>query len=240
MRISPTSSRHHPFSLVELLLTMAVVLVLFAISIPTIRGTLRANKVNVAASTVAQELRLARARAVTSGRHVALLIPTAEHSDAGGFSAPMYKASAIRACYLTGSPITRTDAYGSWYEGTFDNYIEGTSWTFLPAGTYVGYTESFGPFSKQSVEYSRRSCNVVSGVLFPNVSSPLAPITNVRAIVFTPTGTILPAPKTGSHTRFWVVEGVIKSGTDELLHDPYNFVGAEINRFTGKFRFVTD
>jgi len=227
--------RRAGFSLLEVFLVMAIMSMMIALALPTVQGMLRASRVDAGVSRVAQEVRLARQRAMASGRYVAVLLPTAEDSHAGGFTDPRYKACALRSCLLEGPPVAVTVESKTWFEGTFDSYIENTAWQYLPAGVYLGYTDTFGPATTAAVGYEPNTCHVVSGVLFPEATDAVS-VDNVRALIFRPNGSLLPNPVTQSHTGVLVQAGRIRNGTD-LLMEGTNSVGFEINRFTGKVNF---
>lgn len=255
----PPPSRPVPyarFTIVELILVMAVMSLILAITLPSLRGVMQANNVDVGSSMIAQEVRLARQHAIASGKFVAVLLPTAENNDEGGFSDLDYKASAFRTCYLTGEPLL--DGSSSWYEGTFDGYVEDTSWSFLPTGVFIGYTEAFGPFtttvttttitvvgnafSINNATLPPGSCNVVSGIRFPKQTS-VDGVDNVRSLIFRPDGSVLPAPSHGPNsplnTLIVVQSAELRNGNKLVLTGDLgrNMVGFDVNRFTGKLQF---
>jgi prepilin-type N-terminal cleavage/methylation domain-containing protein len=223
------------YSLLEVVLVIAIMSMLMAMSLPTVQSTLRASRVDAGVSRVAQEVRLARQRAMTSGRFVAVLLPTAADDHEGGFTNPLYKASALRSCLLDGPPVPVTADGATWFMGTFASYVENTSWQFLPGGVFLGYTDTFGPAEVPAAGYNAHTCHVVSGVRFPEATDAVS-VDNVRALIFRPNGSLLPNPVTQTHTGVLVQAGRIRNGTD-LLMEGTNAVGFEINRFTGKVNF---
>jgi type II secretory pathway pseudopilin PulG len=224
------------FALLELVLVIGIMALILALALPTLRGVLKASRVDTGASMIAQEVRLARQRAIASGKYVAVLLPTAEDSGEGGFSAPGYRAAAFRSCYLTGAPTPQTNGVQTWSAGTFANYVDRTQWRFLPRGVYLAYFRSFGPYAHATGGFGAHSCHVVSGVLFPESTSPVT-VDNVRALIFRPDGSVLPDPVYGSHTSVAVSAAVLRNGYELLLEDG-NYVGFEVNRFTGKVHFL--
>ncbi|GIX00942.1 MAG: hypothetical protein KatS3mg111_4274 [Pirellulaceae bacterium] len=82
-----TSPRNrHGFTLVELLVVMGVLVLLAAITLPTVKGMLADQKVSQAATIVQQYCEAAKARAVATGRPVAVIFNRLRYDSAGGVS----------------------------------------------------------------------------------------------------------------------------------------------------------
>jgi prepilin-type N-terminal cleavage/methylation domain-containing protein len=233
---SRTRRRASAFSLLEMMLVLALMALIMAMALPSLRGVLKASRVDTGASMVAQEVRLGRQRAITTGQYVAVLLPTAEAGGEGGLPETRYRAASFRSCYLTGAPVVKSDSGSHWYEGSFAGYVERTRWRFLPRGVFLAYYRTFGPYEHTTGGYSRRTCNVVSGVLFPESTSPVT-TDNVRALIFRPDGSIMPDPEFNSHTTVAVQAAVVRNDY-ELLLEAGNYVAFEVNRFTGKVHFL--
>jgi hypothetical protein len=170
--------------------------------------------VDSSARVVASQMRMARSYAIAQKKYVAVLMPTADTGDKGGADEMEYRASTIRACILDGAPTFNATTKNR--EGTFDEYLPGSSWTFLPKGTYIGYTETNGPYGTAATDCR---CNTVSGLPFPSGTS-LTQYDNVRAIIFTPTGSTTPAAQGGSPgTTDTIVRVVEAVHTDTELNE---------------------
>ncbi|RMF43380.1 MAG: hypothetical protein D6753_05315 [Planctomycetota bacterium] len=89
--------RRAALTLVELLVVMGVLVMLAAITLPTVKGMLSDQKVSQAATLVQQYCEAARSRAIATGRPVAVIFDRLRY-DAGGGATPLDALVANNTC----------------------------------------------------------------------------------------------------------------------------------------------
>lgn len=132
----PIQERKH-FTLVELLVVMAIMALLFYISMPAFEKLVKGYGVDGAAQNCAAALKLARDKAITDKMYVALLLP---HRDAPGTgSLPSdYIHRSYRMCYVDENYSTaESGARGAQRTFTFVSWVPGSNWEFVPTGTAI-------------------------------------------------------------------------------------------------------
>ncbi len=82
-----TMKPRHAFTLVELLIVMAIIILIAAVTLPSLKGLLADQKVSQAARLVQGYAQAAKARAVATGRPVALIIDRLRYDAGGGATA---------------------------------------------------------------------------------------------------------------------------------------------------------
>ena len=68
------ASARPAFTLVELLIVMAIILLLAAVALPSVKALLHGQKVTQASRMVQAHIESARARAIAAGSHVAVIL----------------------------------------------------------------------------------------------------------------------------------------------------------------------
>lgn len=217
---------------------MVVAFFLLGLALPAVRRIGRSSKVDTDSSMVAGELRVARQYAITHNQYVAVLMPTAQGSNAGGVDDVEYKARAIRSCTLVRKP-QYIGSTMSW-RGQFDAYLPSSKWSMLHAGIFIGATDTHGDYGP-----SDATCrtNTVDAVSFPTAISPTT-VGNLRAIIFKPNGSVVPAPQGAApgtkNTTLVVFMGVLDLANKRVLAEDGGLERHDIrlNRFTGKLDFL--
>ncbi|MBA2078003.1 GspH/FimT family pseudopilin [Rhodanobacter sp. PCA2] len=116
MTMAPTTQPTRGYTLVELMVTLAVLAILAMIAVPSFRDTIRRNRVNAASNALLADLRYARTEAINRGQLVSLC-PSSDGSnctadgtdwDAGWlvYTYPAGAASA-NAAYAAGNILLR-------------------------------------------------------------------------------------------------------------------------------------
>ena len=126
---TPNKTSAAGFSLVELVIAVAVILLLAAIAIPNAVATLRAYRITSSARAVAHQLSLARLRAETEFTNAQLVID------------PATNFYGVQVCSVAGG---KTDNCTS--AGDYNN--EGTQ--FLPTGVSFGFGPATSPAAGQA------------------------------------------------------------------------------------------
>ncbi len=111
-----------PFTLVELMVTMVITSILFALFLPLFDTIVSGNSVSAGARLVGTNVGIARQLAQTSRNHVALVIPGDPTLPGGRRLDDDYKFAMVRLAYV--------DNDGT----TFEGWLEDSKWTFLPTG----------------------------------------------------------------------------------------------------------
>ncbi|MDD5728562.1 MAG: hypothetical protein PHV59_08370 [Victivallales bacterium] len=136
--------RHH-YTIVELLVVLAVVGILTGITVSGIQGALGRQGAAAAVRTLGNKISLTRSFAVSRNRYVALLLPdstslnsrldgaSASHNpiasgNTGGFD-DSYLFTKTRLCYVTKDTSVSPNVYN------FDRWVEGYEWQELPSKT---------------------------------------------------------------------------------------------------------
>ncbi len=190
--------RHRNFTLVELLVVMAIMAMLLYIATPAFEKMAKGGGVELAARNTYNYLSLARNYAITNRQYVAVLFPMKGDTDypASGVPSDYYNRS-YRAC------IVRDADTGSDYDWRFVRWIPGETWQFLPTGTlfldvgndsYPSTGESNSPADPTLGPPERNddiaTAALIDDVNFSDLTGGAAAVDNVVAVVFKPTGRI--------------------------------------------------
>ncbi|HBE67287.1 MAG TPA: hypothetical protein DDW52_03970 [Planctomycetaceae bacterium] len=84
--IRPNSAHNHGFTVIELLIVMGIIVIVAAVTLPTLKGLLSGRKIAEASNLVSSFAASAKSRAISTGRPVALIIERARYDDAGGLA----------------------------------------------------------------------------------------------------------------------------------------------------------
>jgi prepilin-type N-terminal cleavage/methylation domain-containing protein len=234
----------HRFTLVELMVVLIIIGIMLAALAPAFNRLMTGNAVGAAARMVSSQLRLARSEAVSRRQYIAIIMPGNTFTPPASDTTSPYKYQSFRAAVVTHSSGTYT----------FDKWVEGTVWTFLPLGAVIAEADTDGymsgslpvPTGTDWVELiadadfkleipvdsngtskwkiEDHSALVVTGI-------PPAPLEEVRAVIFTPNG------RCAQKTFVTILEGVAPNGTIER-ENKNNIRVMEINAFTGQIRYL--
>ncbi|WP_426664593.1 GspH/FimT family pseudopilin [Rhodanobacter aciditrophus] len=156
-RTSPRNARG--FTLIELMVTLAVLAILTMIAVPSFRDTIRRNRVNSASNALLADLGYARAEAIDRGQTVTMC-PSANGTSCtssgtawgSGWMVYSYPAGAAssNAAYATGNLLLRAAAKQNgvaiWAaQATYPSF--GQQGQLKPAGTKLRYITCFSDSS---------------------------------------------------------------------------------------------
>jgi prepilin-type N-terminal cleavage/methylation domain-containing protein len=185
------------FTLVELLVVMAIMALLFYISMPAFEKLAKGYGLEGAAGQMAGSLKLARDKAITEKQYVALLLP---HRDAPGTGAGGLPSEYIhrghRMCIVNENYSTSENGAPRYANKTFTFvcWIPGSNWEFTPTGTAIlEYDQEYkvGAGSTDDVANILNASNPheeVDGVDCSDIGA--GTVNNVQAAIFKATGEI--------------------------------------------------
>lgn len=233
------------FSLVEIVLVMAILLLLLGLALPAFTRMATGSGADLASTMVASQLRLVRQYAITNRVRIAILMPGTQMTTHGGtlLTAAFPEAVAPMTC-KTFRPCL-VDA-----SNQFVDWVPGTTWTHLPAGIAIleadqdagssevrsGQPPQDGTFSK--VNHVPLPVGAPTGDLNGNGSletdtsgagahGDLAH--NVRAIVFKPSGRL------NSLQRYVTIGEAEHDGAQwAAIRNRANLVDVCVDQYTGR------
>jgi Tfp pilus assembly protein FimT len=226
------------YSLVELLMVTVVALILLGLTAPLFRSITRSSMVDVGASNLGAELRIARQYAITQNVYTGVLMPTAQNDNQGGTTEREFKARAYRICTLAGKPVYNATTR-SW-EGQFQAYLSESTWAYMPSGVFIGNTLTHGDYGATDADCR---ANTISNVTFPEATSPDS-LNFIRAVMFRPNGSMIAAPQGGNpgtnDVSLVVFRGILDLPAQRVLPDGDGLQSRSlaIRRFTGKVDFL--
>lgn len=213
-----SSSRQHPrrqpFTLVEMLAVIAIMMILFGIAIAPFDRLMGGGGVDGAARMIGAQLRLARQYALANRKYVAVVMPGQEGGDL-----QKYSYTGFRSCVVT-------DAGSS--SAQFSEWISDTKWESLPQATAIvqirKQTSTDGPDLQEPPEDDvGRTVNGVDGE------------DGVRAIIFAPTGRVL-----GNTHVLHITEAVVDSSGNLVtpLRNRNNASAIQVDTYTGRTTYI--
>ena len=137
--------KNNKFSLIELLLVMAISAIMLGIVVPTFHKITKGVSVESAARQLGAQLKAVREHAITNRVYVALIMEPAGNSVLDSD----HSGKAYRPCVV--------EKNGSNWD--FDSWVEDERWEFLPAGTEI----------ESIVNISENVDNIPSTGQLPNV-----------------------------------------------------------------------
>ena len=221
------------FSLVELIIVIAIMAIIIGIAIPGLNNLINGNKVERAAKQLAAAIGKARSEAIVSNRKVAMLFPVKHDSN-----------NNIRTQYINSSyaiVVFKRDGVTADPEKNND-----FKWERLPGNVYISattgeFTTGNDFFEQDGIKYNISGEFTISGTdrkynrIFKTSSG-----TNktVRMLVFNPDGTV-----GSSNLNFFLAEGLIEMSGNIKLNDkanptkPAGAIGFAVNQFTGRVKY---
>jgi hypothetical protein len=241
------------FTLIEIVTVLGLMAILLFIALPAFEKLAKGHGVELAARNLTSKLGQARGYAITSREYVALLMPTADTTNASGsLVLPDHAFKGYKLCVVSSVPTssTRTSTLGipptpvttTVNTFTFKRWLPSEKWEFLPNGTSInhiisGSAHAVGTDSNSWAAAS--TCEEVSGVslkeLNPPSSTTYDSVNNVRAIVFRPTGKMV---VTGN--RYVAVSESTYNGTTLTATNPKNWIDITVDQFTGRVTYGSE
>jgi prepilin-type N-terminal cleavage/methylation domain-containing protein len=249
------------FTLVELLVVVAIMGIIIAVGLPAFEKLTIGSGVDAVSRTVGAQLRLARQYAISNRCYVAVLFPStqiADHIDqhylGGGWTEPQKNKidpllfSTVRACLIQ-KPITPATKL------VFSDWIPNTKWELLPIGGLVFQTQDNAVannrvFATATPAADRPTGNgSITAAMMTWVDGVPLPVDNdndgkigedasekyndIRAIVFKPNGGMYG----GGQRNVVIGEGVF-ANHDILYRKGSNWLQININPYTGRVKFI--
>ncbi|MBN2641282.1 MAG: GspH/FimT family pseudopilin [Victivallales bacterium] len=168
------------YTLVEILVTLAIVGILLGISLPAYQKIFKGNAVDAVARNIGSSLTLARSKAITSRNYVAVLFPDDESSDWVNFKTYKQPFRMIRMCYVTKDSSASPTTY------EFKSWVPGNEWIIFPETTsaYITTGHSSSPPTPPAPP-------LVKKVQIPDKSNPSTTVEfDIKAVIFNPYGSI--------------------------------------------------
>lgn len=143
----PQALRRH-FTMVELMVVIVIASIILAFSVPAFQKLAVGSGVDAAARMLSSQLSLARAEAISRRQYIAVIMP-GQHFNKDTDDENIYRYQSFRAAIVTHS--------GGTY--TFEKWVEGTEWSFLPTGTVIAeadddaYTSGSNPVAAGTDTY---------------------------------------------------------------------------------------
>ena len=227
-RSSNLRRRHRPFTLVEMLAVIAIMMILFGIAVAPFGKLLGGSGVDGAARMIGAQLRLARQYALSQRKYVAVLMP-AENG------APAMRGVAFRTCVVDGN------------DANFVEWVPDTKWEQLPAQSIIYFAgPDTGNDGDVTVSFTQEPYTDLDdngqydgGEPYFDVNgngnhnTSLSSANEIRAVVFKPTGKI---KTSGSYYTVRVVEGVNVDGAlSERNSDNAKLLKLDV--FTGRVTY---
>lgn len=203
------------YTLVEILVTLAIVGILLAIGMPAFQKIIVGNTVNTTASQLGGMMNLARSQAIVHRKYMAVVLPD---KDAAGIANTTYPYQRFRLCSVkyTEDPATGVKEY------TFDSWYQGGNWKDAGTGS-AAYVLNNSPES---------------------VLTPLKDVDvdgtdrNLNSIIFRPNGGAV------NNYVVRVIQGVYSAGAPDnadghkiIVTNADNTKDIIVKRFTGKISY---
>ena len=212
-----------PYTLIEIMIVMALAAVLVTLALPAFSALMRGNSVGITCGMIKNTMDQAQARAITDRKYVATVF------DLTGSVSGLEDMQAMRNCY-----VTNTSPY------TFQGWVEESQWVKLDQDAQILLQDNGG--TGTSLTFPNNGGNT------PNMSS-LETVQNVRdanthnlpGVVYSTYGNVR-APN--SNFYFGVAEATLANGNYIFKNPdsngrPSNVMALKANHFTGRTQIAT-
>ena len=163
-----------PFTLIELIAVMGVMILLAAVAIPAYSSLFAGRKTTLAANMVSGAVMEARAHAVSTKVYTALVFVKNAASDRGYTS--------IRIAEVYHDPDTENETYA------WRRWVPGTSFSLLPENTMVPATDTDLGTTSSGTDGDKGSGSMAKILSTSLANSGLTVTSNVPAIIVKPNG----------------------------------------------------
>ena len=247
------------FTLVELLVVLAIMVIIMGFSVPMFSKMSFGNAVDGSSRMISSQLSLARAEAVAKRQYIAIVMPGKDFKQPeDGEKTDEYNFRSFRAAIVEATDESKEFDFVKWFPGT--------EWTFLPKGAVIAEADGDGVTTSSSdtgvecledyngTELKSRHVtdkwldsnklesddNTTMTVVKDTSSAKMVEgKTNdkVRAIIFQPNGRVVG----GQNMYVTLVEGVAgESGSSYVLTNGNkdNMRLMKINQYTGKITYL--
>ena len=209
-----SQGRH--YTLVELLVTMAIIGVLLSIGMPAFEKIAKGNKVTAATNNLGGAFGLARSQAILTRKYVAIVLPTANLT-------PNHLFKSYRLCYIK----TPSNSSATTFE--FDSWLGDNAWKFFPDGVIIADADQTAGYQTAAWPKNLSQINNVD-------CSDLGQGTKtLYGVIFTPYGNITPL----NDLYVLITEGSNDGSTviftnRDASNKPANYLEIILSAFTGR------
>lgn len=229
---------HRNFTLIELMAVMLLMGVLMVMMLPAFNRMIRGNKVDQVTSNLKLGLEQAQARAVSSRRPVALVLPTKQSNWTGSTKQPVYPFcyGGYRLAYVEATSVS-----GQW---KFLRWVPDSEWKNAPEGAMLvevmissdadyGATEGDELTNSAVKNLNPLSDDLSNLMTVTNVKLGTTDIGSVSGLVFSPYGGL----KSDKDLRLAVAEAVPSGAKVFYPSGLTNWQMLSINKFTGRVSY---
>ena len=201
------------FSLIELLVVLAISIVLLAIAIPAFNSLTKGQSVEIGARTIGSQLKAVRSYAITNREYVALIFPTTESGISNDY---LYKS--FRACIVDSN-------------NNFEQWVTDEKWEFMPKGAAILEIDNINDLNTIG---NFNSAQDIDGVDFSSIGGNSS-TDDVHGLVFTSTGTCDGATASGI---FVTIGSAI--GLEDGISSVNNSIDIRIDLYTGRITYEVE
>lgn len=207
--------RTSPFTLVEILVVLAITAILLLIGMPAFEKIAKGQGAELAAREMVGKLKAVRAYAVTNRKYVALVMPKENLPED-------YLHNAYRACVVNDT-------------GAFQYWIPNENWQRLPTGVaFLDISTHAAPKPVGDADHFNGAMPMITNADFSDMSGTSPDIRSMHAIVFKPNARI----KSGAKTYIHLGEGKYSGGSLIITNpNPDAYVTMNIDQYSGRVSY---
>ena len=211
-----TSNLKLPFTLIEIIVVMAIMTVLMTVAMPAFSSMMRGAGIDGAARNICQTLKLAKTYAINNREYTAVLLPYKNLNDT-------YHNKSYRVCIVE----KNGDAY------SFKRWIKGEKWSFLPTGTAI-FDIATSPVTSENNKF--RAAEGISRVDCDDIG--VGDSETLTGVVFRPNGK--PAVTGSDNIYIGIGEGISSGGDLTNTNPDAPPSNIEIGAYTGRITYGTE